>query len=118
MAARTSLTPKSAPGSYPTVTAGSLDLTMTAADVANKNQFQASGKDLIVIHNTGIAAYTITITSAPDPFGRSQDITTYSLDAGDYAVLGPMQLAGWVQTDGKIYLEASNAGVKFGIVAI
>lgn len=115
---RTSLTPKTAPGSYPTVAADSLDLTMAAADVANLNQFSASGNDLIFMHNTGASPYTVTITSMPDAYGRSQDIATYSLAAGDYAVVGPMKLPGWVQADGKIYLQASNASVKFGIVAI
>lgn len=115
---RTSLTPKTAPGSYPTVTADSLDLTMTAADISNLNQFSASGNDLIFIHNSGASPYTVTITSAPDPYGRSADIATYSLAAGEYAVVGPMKLAGWVQADGKIYLQGSNASVKFGIVAL
>lgn len=116
--ARTSLTPKAAPGSYPTVAADSLDLAMAAADVANMNQFAASGNDVIFIHNTGGSPYTVTITSAVDPYNRTQDITTYSVGAGEYAVIGPLKLPGWVQTDGKVYLQASNASVKFGIVAI
>lgn len=116
--ARTNLTPKAAVGAYGDYPADSADLAMTAADVANMNQFSASGKDLIVAHNTGASAYSVTITSAPDPYGRSKDIATYSLAAGEYAVFGPFQLAGWVQSDGKIYLQASNASVKFGIVAL
>jgi hypothetical protein len=89
---------------------------MAAADASNLNQFVANGKDLVIAHNTGASAYTITITSAADPYGRMGDIATYSLGAGEYAVFGPLELAGWVQTDGKVYLQASNAAVKFGVV--
>lgn len=116
--ARTNLTKTTALGAYGSYAVNAADLTMAAADVANKNQFTATGKDLIVAHNTGASAYTVTISSAPDPYGRSGDITAYSLGAGEYAVFGPMELTGWMQTDGKIYLEAENAAVKFGVVAL
>lgn len=117
--ARTSLTPKAAVGAYGDYTvADRADLAMTAADVANMNQFTASGNDLVLAHNSGGSAYSVTITSAPDPYGRMSHIATYSLGAGEYAVFGPFALAGWVQADGKIYLQASNASVKLGIVAL
>lgn len=118
--ARTTLTPKAAPGSYPSLqpAADSLDLTMTAADIANYNQFKATGKDLIFLHNSGASPYTVTLSSAPDSFLRSGDITTYSLAAGDYAVIGPLALVGWAQADGYVYLQASNAAVKIGIVSL
>lgn len=115
---RTNLTPKAAVGAYGAYAADAADLTMTAADVANMNQFTASGKDLVIAHNTGASAYTVTITSSPDPYGRSRDIATYSLAAGEYGVFGPFELTGWAQTDGKVYLQASNAAVKFGVVAL
>lgn len=116
--ARTDLTKTTALGAYGTYAVNAADLTMAAADVVNKNQFVASGNDLIVAHNTGASAYTVTISSAPDPYGRSGDIAAYSIGAGEYAVFGPMKLPGWMQTDGKVYLEASNAAVKFGVVAL
>ncbi len=96
--------------------ANSADLTMAAADVANKNQFAASGKDLVIAHNTGASPYTITVTSVADGLGRTGDIASFSLGAGEYAAFGPFYPDGWVQTDGKVYLEASNASVKFGVV--
>lgn len=112
---RTDLTKTTAPGSMQYT--GTV-ITMAAADVANMNQFTASGKDLIVAHNTGASPYTVTVTSAVDPYGRTKDISAISLAAGEYRVFGPMELTGWVQTDGKIYLQASNASVKFGIIAL
>jgi hypothetical protein len=117
--ARTSLTKTVALGSYGNyATAGVADLTMTAADISNLNQFVTNGNDLVIAHNTGASAYTITITSMPDPFGRTKDIAAYQLDAGDYAIFGPFALTGWVQTDGKIYLQTNNAAVKLGVVQL
>ena len=58
----------------------------------------------------------MTITSSVDSDGRTGDITTYSMGAGEYAVFGPFDLDGWVQTDWKLYFEASNAEVFFGVI--
>lgn len=113
--ARATLTTSTAPGSnnYTGVT-----LTMTAADASNFNEFVASGKDLVVAHNTGGSPYTVTITSVADPFGRMGDVSAVSIAAGAYMVFGPLESTGWLQTNGKIYLQASNAAVKFGIVRL
>ena len=113
--ARTTLTKTTAPGSY--ASAGTA-LTMTAADTTDKNQFVAAGNDLVIAHNTGAASATVTITSTSDPYGRSGDISAYSIAAGAYAILGPFKILGWQQSDGKIYLEASSTDVKFGVVAL
>jgi hypothetical protein len=110
--------PKTTPlGGEPTrpLTADSADMVMTAADVANLNQFVAAGKDVVVAFNSGGSAYTVTITSAPLN-GRTGDITTYSIGAGEFAVFGPFATLGWKQTDGYVYLQASNAAVKFGVL--
>lgn len=117
--ARTDLPKTTALGPYGDYSvANSADLTMTAGDVANKNQFAATGNDVVVAHNTGGSAYTLTVTSSPDPYGRTKDISTYSIGAGEYAVFGPLELPGWVQPDGKIYLEVSNAAIKLGVVKL
>lgn len=116
---RVSLTPKTALGAYGNYSvANTADLAMAAADASSLNQFVASGNDLVFAHNTGGSDYTVTFTSVADPFGRTGDITTYSIGAGEYAVFGPFKLPGWMQTDGKVYLQASNAAVKFGVVAL
>lgn len=112
---RTTLTKTTALGSY---NHAGVDLTMTAADVGNGNQFVATGKDLLIIHNTAGISYTFTVISSPDAYGRTKDITTETITAGTYKIAGPLELTGWIQADGKIYLAASNAGVKFGIVAL
>ena len=48
----------------------------------------------------------------------STDVDAYSIAAGEYAVFGPFKRPGWVQADGYVYLQASNAAVKFGVVAL
>lgn len=120
--ARSTLTKTSALGTRSDVyTAGAATLTMTAstgASGSNGNQFICSGKDLVIAHNTGASPYTVTITSIVDPYGRTGDIATYSLPAGTYAIFGPFENTGWRQTDGYVYLEATNAAVKFGIVPL
>ena len=119
--ARSTLTKVSALGSYPTLalTANSVDLPMAATVVADKTQFVASGKDLVIAHNTGGSAYTVTITSVAD--GRTKrtgDITSYSIGAGEYAVFGPFEREGWMQSDGYVYLESNDTSVKFGVVTL
>jgi hypothetical protein len=99
-------------------TANAADLTMTAADTTNKQQIKLAREgDLILAHNTGGSPATVTITSSPDDLGRTGDITTYSLGAGEYAVFGKFQSRGWVQSDGNLYFEASSTDVKFGVIA-
>lgn len=100
----------------PYATAHAADLTMTAADAGSKQLVAHSGKVLIVARNSGAGANTVTITSTVDSDGRTGDIAAYSMGAGEYAVFGPFDLDGWVQTDWKLYFEADNAEVFFGVV--
>lgn len=113
--ARTNLTKTNAPGAY---AGAGVAVVMTAADVANMNQFTAQGNDLVIAYNSGASPYTVTITSSPDPYGRTRDITAESIAAGAIRIFGPLKTTGWIQPDGKIYLNASNAAVQFGIIAL
>lgn len=103
-------------GSYPVLplVANSADGVQTAADVTNHNQiaFGSAARLLVIIVNSGAAAYTFDVTSAPDSFNRKGDITAYSLDADEIA---PLIFArdGWRQDDGNLYVGANNAAVKF-----
>lgn len=117
--ARQTLTKTTIVGPYPaSVPADSLDLNLQAADPVNFNQFSPGGDDLLIVQNSHAAnPYTFTLTSAPDAFNRSGDITTYSLAAGEIAAFR-VKTMGWVQTDGKVYLAGSNAAIKFAVVAL
>lgn len=117
---RTTLTKTTALGPYGDYTiANAADLTMTAADAVNYNQFVFGGEDLVIAHNTGGSIRTITITAASDPYRRAGNVIyEYSLGIGEYAVFGPFKAAGWLQSDGYLYLQASHADVKFGVVKL
>lgn len=99
-------------------TANAADLTMTAATPADDEQAAHNGKMLLIAHNTGGSPYTITVSSVVDALGRTGDISAYSLGAGEYAVFGPFELEGWLQTTGYLNFEAENAAVKFGVVRL
>jgi hypothetical protein len=118
--ARTTLTRTTPLGPYPSLqpAADALDATMTAADVANGNQFLLDGPVLLIASNSGASPYTITLTSTVDGQNRTGDITTYSMAAGDISIFKIDQVRGWVQSDGYMYLSASNAAVKFGIIRL
>lgn len=105
-----------APKSYPT---DGVLLTLTAADVSNKNYFVMEGDDLLIVRNDGTGAQTVTIASVADDMGRTGDITADSLAQDTWAVYGPFRnTAGWAQTQRHMYLEASDAGMKFAVVKL
>lgn len=107
-------------GAFPVLplTALQAQFVFTAADVANGNSSPMTGRELLIIQNTDAGAQTVTIVSAPDANGRSGDITTYSLPASTFAMLGPFTTSGWRQSSGKLFFNASNANVKFAVVAL
>lgn len=115
LAARTDLTVQTPVNVNGAISANAADLTETAIDASNGNQFPMSGGEYILVHNTGGSAYTVTLTSAPDSLGRTGDITTYSLAATEIALFGPFQTHGWRQTNGKFYIDGSNASVKVAV---
>lgn len=119
--AATVLTPNTAVGPFPTLqpAADSLDITMTAADASNGNRFLGTGRELVIVRNSGAGARTFTLTSVASATSkRTGDITTYSLAAGDVAVFWVGSLEGWRNTDGYVYLSGSHAEILFGVVRI
>jgi hypothetical protein len=90
------------------------ELTMTAADVANGNHIVAAFNIILVAHNTGGSAYTVTITSAADAnTGRTGDVSAQSLAADEirYFWLTP---DGWNDANGQYLVSANNAAVELG----
>lgn len=119
MAERTALTPKVLPGEYPGVIgANAADFTFVESDAANGNKFVSTGKEIIVAFNNGGSTFTITITSVNDAFRRTQHITDYSIESGNYSVFGPVPVSGWVQTDGNVYIDTNNSALKLVIFRI
>lgn len=104
--------------SFDAVGALGLNYVYTAADVANGNSFGCTGHEVVVAQNTDSGSHTVTISSAPDAYGRSGDITSYALAAGLFAVLPFFTVAGWRQSDGTIHIQANDATVKFAVLRL
>lgn len=117
--ARTVIAPQTMYSIYAgTPGANALDVTFTAADVANGNMYAANGREiLLVLNSDGVNPYTFTVASVADPYGRTSDITTYSLAAGEYAAV-PLPVVGFRQTDGNVNINGSNAAIKFAILRL
>lgn len=117
---RATVTRTSPLGPFPTLqpAANALDLAYTAADITNLNQILLDGPGYVIAQNTGASDYTVTLTSAPDEKGRFGDITTYTISADDVMVFKIDQTKGWLQTDGYLYLQASNAAVRLGFIRL
>jgi hypothetical protein len=112
---RTTVPVDVAPGGY--AGAGVL-CTQTAADPTNLNRCVHTGRELILARNTGATARTVTITSVDDPYGRQEHISAESIAAGALRMYGPFPVAGWRQTDGYLYFEASHAEVVFTVIRL
>src|ERR1700676_3677953 len=52
------------------ITAGSLTITFTACDAVNGNSFTSTGREVLVIFNSGGSAYTVTVNSVADQLNR------------------------------------------------
>lgn len=120
--ARLALTPKDLPARFPSlpITANALDFTFTAAGAsfADGAGFILSEKEILLAYNPDSSARTITISSVADPFNRIGDITTYSLGTGEYCVFPQFKRDGWAQTNGQLYVAASNALVQFAVLRL
>lgn len=119
--AQTALTVQDVDAPFAAVSANSLDFTFAAGDASNGNSFACTGRELLLVLNSDASnAYTFTVSSVDDEKGRAEDITTYSLAAGEYASVGVglTNSKGWKQTSGVIYLAVSNAAIKFAVLRL
>lgn len=100
-------------GDYSTPNAA--DITFQAADVANDNQALLNEGDILLVWNKGASPYTFTVTSVA-LYGRTGDVSAYSVGAGEIAAFGPYKHAGWKQSDGYCYFDASSTNIYFAII--
>ena len=118
---RTNIATQVPVGPFPagaTVSAGALKVNFAAADAVNHNKSPFTGRDILLVQNTDTNPHTITITSAPDEHGRSEDIAAYSVPAGEtHAFNFRGGGSGWKQTDGFLYYQADDVTVKFAVIA-
>lgn len=118
-AARVDVTVATPIGPYPTlpVTANAMDFTWTACDATNFMEFTFTGRELVLVNNTGATARWVTLESVAE-LGRTGDVTQYALQAGDFASYWAGNQKGWRQSGGKFYLKCEHAEVKLAIIRI
>lgn len=100
---------------YPTLPVGAntLDIAETAPTDTAGIEFVATGREICIAHNTDPTnPYTYTVVSVADAYGRTGDITNYSLAAGEYGLV-PCPMAGFAGTGNKITVTVSNVAIKF-----
>lgn len=120
---RGTLTPQTLQGSKVSAyaVAESADVTYEASsgDVGvNGDEFVSSGNDIVICRNDQIGAQTITFYTLEDPYGMQEDLSTYSIGIGEYAIFGIFQVIPWRQADGNVYLGTSHADVMIAIIAL
>lgn len=94
----------------PGITAGGLTIAATAPTDTAGFEYTATGREIVILQNSGASPYTFTLVSSADPYGRTGDVTNYSLAAGEFAILAP-QPTGYASS-GKITITVSNVAVK------
>lgn len=90
----------------------------SSADVADLTWTNLSGDDdvftlhpddILLIWNPDDSAHSLDITSQPDPkYGRSADISSYSVGAGEIAAFGPFQPHGWADSSGQLTINGTT----------
>jgi hypothetical protein len=121
MAAPTAITVQNILAPFAAVGAGAADFTFAASTLTDGDTFVCTGREILIVTNTEVAdAKTITITSVDDEKGRSEDITTYSLAAGDFAVFGVglTNSQGWKAAAGTIRITCSAVTVKVAVLRL
>jgi hypothetical protein len=115
----TLLTPQILKGPFDIVTAGDLNITFESADNINGNRFISTGREIVLMHNSGASVELVTLISTPDLFNRIRDIA-YSIPAGGFAVFtgGLTNAAGWKWTDGSVVMSTPSAAIKFAVLRI
>jgi len=116
----TAITIQEVAGPFDATTAGSEDFTFDASAGSSGNSFVASGRELLLAYNSGSVAATMTVESEDDALGRAEDITAYSLAAGDYAVFGVglTNTKGWKDSSGLIQLTTTTANIKVAVLRL
>jgi len=120
--ARLVLTPITVIGKYPTLqpAANALDIAFTpaGASFADGAGWTLGSCDVLLVQNLNAGAQTFTISTVIDEYGRTGDITAYSVGIAEFAAFGPVALAGFKQADGQVYIAAAAADVGFAVLRL
>jgi hypothetical protein len=114
------ITPITMKTPFEAVSAGGITFAFTAGNTGG-DTISITGREIIIIQNTGIGARTFTIASEVDEKGRSGPITAYSLAAGEFAYFtgGLTNSLGWRNVStGLLTITPSHAEVKYAVLKL
>jgi len=105
---------------FAAVGAGAADFTFAAGTPTDGDTFVCTGREILIVNNTDVATKYITVVSVDDETNRSENITTYSLAAGDFAVFGVglTNSKGWKSSAGTIRITVEDADVKVAVLRL
>lgn len=95
-------------------------IVFAAVDVVNGHKYRATGRETLLAYNEHETdTFTVTITSAPDALGRTEDVER-DIDAGEY-VAWELGLLGWRQetgddNQGYVLVTADSESVLLAVI--
>ena len=92
-------------------------LDVIAADVANKEAVESTGREIIFMLNSAAPPANFDVDSSPDQQNRLGDITGFTLTEQQFGAIGRFSKLGW-QIGGDIEFEADVAGAKMAVIRL
>lgn len=95
-----------------------VDPSFVAGDLAG-DTFPMTGKQIILVRNTGVAPHTVTVVSQPSQLTeRTGDITAASIPIGATRVFQLFKTNGWRDTNGVINLTVSDVALELAAIQL
>lgn len=113
--ARLDLTRRQLKGTVNTAPLEVTDAALQAVLVADHAQFDLIGGEILYVRNPTGGALSVTLVGAPDAQLRDVD-QVESIAAASNCFIGPIQQAGWRQSDGKCYVDVSADGLLVALL--
>ena len=111
----TRMTAVAAPKTHP---GGSVVYTWTAHDTGDEgNDFLFTGREVLLIKSADAGPQDVTIVSAPDAYGRTQDLVI-TVAAGEERAVALLARDGWMQSDGAVRLECTVATISYAVIRL
>lgn len=116
----TAITVQTIKAPFAAISANGADYTYAAGTVTDGDTFVCTGREILLVKNDNVAAKYITIVSVDDETNRSENITQYSIGAGEFAVFGVglTNSKGWKSTAGTIRITVEHADVKVAVLRL
>jgi hypothetical protein len=111
---RTILSPTTVPGPFSAL--GAL-LALTTCDTVNGNRFLSTGREVLLAYNPASSPSAVVTVTSRALNGRTGSAVA-TIAAGAYAIFQMFPTDGWMQADGYVYVDSSDAAVKLAVVKL